>query len=112
MSTPDDARAAAALRHRQIVFAGTYDGYARLAPPAELGALLDRPQREHAATGVVPAWCGIDLLRGWAFFLVRADRHGGGYALALGGTREDEWLAVLGAIARHPLGRELDVPLA
>lgn len=99
------------LMQRQIAWAHTYDGYRRLAGgdegPAALARLLDPAWREYRDTGRVPEWCGVDLLRGWAFYLTREDRHGGGYNLAEGGIKVEEWNAVLHRIADHP-GRRPD----
>lgn len=73
-----------------------YPAYDRLASGLEeLAALLEPARREYRATGVVPAWCGVDLLRGWAFLLHRLAELGGGAA-------GPEWDAVLATLARHP----------
>lgn len=105
-STPDDAVAARELRIRQIVWATRFNGYEQLAGPdggpVELAAILDPATSHWRRTGSVPPDCPLDVLRGWAFFLVRADRHGGGYSLEPGGSAEAEFTAVLEAIAQHP----------
>lgn len=94
------------LMHQQIAWAHTYNGYERLAgepeggPPA-LARLLEPAFREYRETGRVPGWCGVDLLRGWAFYLTRADHFDGGYTLAEGGSQVTEWQAVLSRIASH-----------
>jgi hypothetical protein len=81
-------------RQAQIEWAHTYDGFRRLAgSPEELARLLRGPRDSYATTRAVPAWCGVDLLRGWAFYLARADRQAGG------GTLDGEWGAVLRALA-------------
>lgn len=99
------------LLHRQVKWAHIYDGYQRLAsPPDALHALIESAQREWERTGRIPDWCGVDFLRGWAFYITRADRHGGGYGLAPGGSMLAEWRAVLRAIAIHPGARGEDVP--
>lgn len=72
-----------------------YPAYVRLAGGLEeLAALLEPARRDLRASGVVPGWCGVDLLRGWAFLLHRLAELGGG---ALGA----EWDAVLDALARY-----------
>lgn len=78
-------------------WAHTYDGYQRLASdPQALGDLL-RPARDaYDRTREVPPWCGVDFLRGWAFYLARVDRFAGG------GTLGDEWESVLEALRQHP----------
>lgn len=81
----------------EIEWAHEYDGYARLArSPEALWRLLEPADREFRSTGEIPDWCGVDLLRGWAFYLVRADRHAGG------GTLGRDWMAVLEALRHHP----------
>lgn len=93
-------------RDRQRRFASSFNGYLQIcgpdAGPVELGKVLDPMLTEYGRTGVVPEWAALDLLRGWAFFMVRADRHGGGYGLVPGGTTETTFERVLHAIADHP----------
>lgn len=99
------------LIEQQIAWASEYDGYQRLAgSPVELGTLIEPARAEWRATGEVPSWCGVDLLRGWAFFMVRADRHGGGYGLAPDGHALPEWRAVLHAVASHRAAEAGDRP--
>jgi hypothetical protein len=89
----------------QIEWAHTYDGYRRLASsPEKLEKLLHSARNSFASRGRVPAWCGVDFLRGWAFYLVRADRHMGGGSLTV------EWDAVFAAIVRHPDATTADRP--
>ena len=81
----------------EVMWAHRYDAHRRLArSPADLAALLEPAQAEYDRTRRVPEWCGVDLLRGWAFFLVRRDHHRGG------GSLDDEWRAVLDALRQHP----------
>ncbi len=90
------------LMSRQIQWAHRYDGYARLArTPERLAEILEPARQEYRRSRRVPEWCGVDLLRGWAFYLTRADRHGGGYGLMEGGPMVDEWRAVLERIVSH-----------
>ncbi len=90
------------IMYAQIEWAHTYDAYARLAgSPQALATLLEPAWREYHQTGRVPDWCGVDLLRGWAFYITRADHHGGGYGLEEGGSMVPEWTAVLERIASH-----------
>lgn len=102
------------LMSRQVMWAHTYNGYERLAGgesgPNALADLLEPASREFRRTARVPEWCGVDLLRGWAFYLTRADRHGGGYSLSAGGTAVAEWKAVLSRIAGHPSSGAGDRP--
>jgi hypothetical protein len=52
----------------------------------------------------------VDLLRGWAFYITRADRHGGGYSLEEGGDMVAERNAVLERIATHEAAKSHDIP--
>lgn len=95
------------MMSRQIAWAHTYNAYDRLAGGLESGTdalarLLGPAWREYEQSGLVPGWCGVDLLRGWAFYLTRADRHGGGYDLSDGGSKVSEWQAILTRVAEHP----------
>lgn len=61
--------------------------------PAGLEHLLGPALDSFLTTGRVPGWCGVDLLRGWAFYLVRDDAAEGREArgarrhpFCLGGT--------------------------
>lgn len=92
-------------RQAEIEWAHTYSGYERLAgEPRRLEVLLAGAREEYRREGVVPEWCGVDLLRGWAFYLVRADRFAGGDTLGA------EWDAVLRAVRDHPAARPDDAP--
>lgn len=113
VAEPGLARADA-RRREQVRFAGSFDGYRRLAGPdagpVELGEVLRPVTDEYARTGVVPDGAALDLLRGWAFLMVRADRHGGEYSLLPGGSGEVAFERVLRAIAAHPDARTLPAP--
>lgn len=70
------------LMSQMIVWALTYDGYERLGgresgPPAS-AILLEPAWQEFRRSGRIPEWCGVDLFRGWAFYLDRADGVGSG----------------------------------
>jgi hypothetical protein len=57
------------------------NGYARLAREPEHLWDVVRPMYEvFRADGCIPEWAGVDLLRGWAFYLVRAHRFSGSWA--------------------------------
>ena len=93
------------LLHEQIEWALQYDGYRRLAKtPEKLERVLGPARNSYRSRGNVPDWCGVDMLRGWAFYLARADHHAGG------GTLEDEWRDVLSAISTHPHASPAEVP--
>lgn len=89
----------------EIKWALAYNAYDRLAAdPRDLERLLSSARDEFHTSGRVPEWCGVDLLRGWAFYLVRADRFAGG------GTLGEEWQAVLSSVREHPAARRRDLP--
>lgn len=99
------------MMYAQVEWAHKYDAYARLAgSPQALATLLEPAWHEYHQTGRVPEWCGVDLLRGWAFYITRADRHGGGYGLEEGGSMVPEWTAVLERIASHEAAKARDIP--
>lgn len=82
-------------RHEWILWASGYNGYAMLAQdPVHLADVLRPAVEEYGRTGVVPAWAGEHLLRGWLFFMVRADRHGGGRLLEADDPGTEAWHAV------------------
>ncbi|CAB4934406.1 unannotated protein [freshwater metagenome] len=86
-----------------VEWAHRYDGYARLAAtPDALTELLDPARRAWLDTGGIPDWCGVDLLRGWMFWLARADYFGG--------SDPDEWAALAVALSRHPDAQPADRP--
>lgn len=89
----------------EIHWAHRYNGYQRLAEtPEKLGDLIEPARREWRSTNRVPDWCGVDLLRGWAFYLTREDRFSGG------GTLGKEWDSVLDAIRHHRAATGADRP--
>ncbi len=89
----------------QLEWAHTYDAYQRLAStPDKLERLLRSARNSYRTNRAVPKWCGVDLLRGWAFLLVRADHQAGG------DTLNDEWDAVLRTLAIHPNAKPADRP--
>lgn len=93
------------LVQSQAEWALSYDGYQRLAStPDKLERLLRSARNSLRAHGVVPDWCGVDFLRGWAFYLARADHQAGGDTLG------DDWQAVLRALANHPEAGPADRP--
>lgn len=93
----------------ELTWALSYDGYRRLASdPTALFDRLVRPMRdEFESAGSIPDWCGVDLLRGWLFFLQREDHHGGGWPPQLGA----EWISVLYALFDHPHAGKKDRPV-
>jgi uracil-DNA glycosylase len=94
-----------AATQAEVRWALSYDGYRRLAStPEKLEKVLRSARNSFASRRAVPDWCGVDFLRGWAFYLVRADRHAGG------GTLSTEWGAVLDALNVHPHAHVGDRP--
>jgi uracil-DNA glycosylase len=96
----------------QLTWVLGYNAYERLASDlARLEALVAEARREYSASRQVPAWCGVDLLKGWAFALARTDHVDGGHGLSdAGSAAYKEWIHVLAALARHPGATERDVP--
>jgi hypothetical protein len=93
------------LEGLQIRWAHRYNAYNRLAfESADLERLLQSIREQYRRNSTVPSWCGIDLLKGWIFYLVREDHFAGG------GTLDQEFQDVLGAISRHPYAEPGDVP--
>jgi hypothetical protein len=93
------------LQGLQIRWAHRYNAYGRLArEPHELEMILQPALDQYRRNHTVPEWCGIDLLRGWAFYLVRADRFAGG------GTLGREFQDVLATVSRHPEKESGDLP--
>lgn len=92
-----------------IKWAHKCNGYERLAhTPENLWDVLQPLRDAFERDGSIPDWAGVDLLRGWAFYIVRAHRHGGGYSP----LREEypEFEAIVTAISRHPACRARDRP--
>jgi uracil-DNA glycosylase len=102
----------AGLVQRQVEWAHRYNGYARLAAsPEDLLRLIAPLRADFEAGRGVPEWAGVDLLRGWAFYVTREDRHGGGYGLSdLESSTYAEWRAVLDRLATHPDAMPADRP--
>lgn len=78
-----------------VTWASRYNGYELLADhPAHLARVLAPAVEEYRATGEVPTWAGVHLLRGWLFLMVRADRHAGGGMLDEESQTRTTWFAV------------------
>ena len=73
----------AANEQALIDWAHEYNGYQRIASsPGALEVVVESVAREFRQTGRIPEWAGVDLLRGWAFYIVRAHRFSGGGSAA------------------------------
>lgn len=89
----------------EIDWARTYDAWTRLAAtPETLWSLVSEAHRELVGAGTVPEWCGVDLLRGWAFLAV--DELRPAEMAPLG----QHWLELLDAIRAHPGSSLADLP--
>ena len=89
-----------------IEWACEYNAYERLAgSPNRLWDLLHPLRDAFERAGSIPDWAGVDLLRGWAFWLVRAHSHGGYSPLC---EEFPEIEAIVAAINRHPACRARD----
>ena len=92
-------------REAEAEWAYAYDGYKRLAgEPRYLEAVVDVARNEYRRTGRVPSWCGVDLLRGWAFTLHRIGHF------SSDDVYNSEWDAVLRAVRDHPAACPEDLP--
>jgi hypothetical protein len=95
----------------QLRWALRYNGLERLASgPVQLEGLLGSARDGFAATGDVPEWCGVDLLRGWAFWLSTFAIAADSRAVDVGFG--DEWTAVLRRLTEHPGAHGVDRPPA
>lgn len=91
----------------ELQWALTYDGYARMAAsPEALYEILRPAVAEHASTGRIPDWCGVDFLRAWAFYRQREHHHIGHGRVA------PDFYDVLEAIRRHSSATKRDLPAA
>lgn len=90
-----------------IKWAGTYNGYERLAhTPEGLDAVLTPLTEAYRTTGSVPEWAGVDLLRGWAFYCYRAHRWSGHGPLL---EEFPEMALIVEAIRNHPGAKARDM---
>lgn len=91
-----------------IKWAQGYNGYERIAESNELQRQLVWSLEEHLRrTGEIPEGLGVDMLRGWAFFVVRGHRWSG-HGPLLDDCPGLE--AVVEAVRRHPAARPEDLP--
>lgn len=89
----------------ELRWAQKYNGWARFASNHDAYLLILEPAiREYEATGRVPEWCGVDLLRAWAFVRQREHYNAGG------GPMARDWDDVLDALRMHPDATALDLP--
>ncbi|MCV7194037.1 hypothetical protein [Mycolicibacterium brumae] len=94
-----------------IEWAHTYDGYSRIAGgPDHLWTQIEPLKRAYDQHGRVPEWAGVDLLRGWAFYIVRAHRHGGAWDSVF--IEFPEMRSILDALRQHPAATSQDLPPA
>lgn len=95
----------------QLRWALRYNGLERLASgPDRLEGLLHSARHSFATDGQVPKWCGVDLLRGWAFWLGTRDDSADNMVGGVGFG--DEWTAVLRRLNEHPGAHGADRPPA
>lgn len=92
-----------------IEWAHKYNAYQRIAAsPEQLSDQIRELKAAHERDGAIPEWAGVDLLRGWAFYIVRGHRHGGAYDPLF--VEYPEMAAILDAIRRHPAAERGDLP--
>lgn len=91
----------------ELEWALTYDGYERFSRDMSAYHELLRPAMSaYEASGQIPEWCGVDLLRAWAFFRQRQHHNLAHEPMAR------DWDDVLDAIRRHPAATDRDLPPA
>lgn len=91
-----------------IAWAQRYNGYERIAEPSErLHQVYEPLRQESLELGEIPDWIGVDLLRGWAFYLARAHRWSGYRSIF-----EDfpEFESIAEAVRKHPAATPGDMP--
>lgn len=94
---PPDER----YQHSVVEWALRYNAYQRLAESPEQLEILIRPLREaYERIGAIPEWAGVDLLRGWAFYLQREHYHTGGHRPLF--EEYPEFESILAAVNGHP----------
>ena len=94
----------------QLYWAHQYRGYDRFATVDAYSPLITPAELEYERTGRIPAWCGVDYLRAWAFMLARRERHSGTWAFALSLGFLAKWNALMQAIYDHPAASADDRP--
>lgn len=78
----------------ELRWAHSYDAYELVAADTDtLAQVINVPRTEYLATGHVPDWAGVHLLRAWLFFLQRIDHWNDGLTAG-----DQEWRAVLAAL--------------
>ncbi len=91
--------------YEELKWALKYDGYERFSQDMSAYYELLRPAMStYEATGRIPEWCGVDLLRAWAFYRQREHHNLGHEPMAR------DWDDVLDAIRRHPAAKKRDLP--
>lgn len=100
-----------AYEQAMIDWAQGYQGYKRIAADSEhlqavYGPIIDETDR----LGNVPEWVGVDLLRGWAFYVARAYRWSGGPVSIFEQFPVFELIAE--AVRQHAAAEPLDMPPA
>lgn len=94
-----------------IDLAQGYQGYERIAADSEhLQAVYGPTMDETDKFGDVPGWVGVDLLRGWAFYVARAYRWSGGYVSIF--EKYPVFEEIAEAVRHHPAAEPRDMPPA
>lgn len=93
-----------------IDWALKYNGYDRIGDAEQLGVLLGPLSQESLEAKAIPAWMGVDLLRGWAFYVVRCHRFQGHWESIFVSFPELEM--IVEAIRNHRGAKTRDLPPA
>lgn len=91
-----------------IDWAQRYNGYERIAEDSPHANLVFEPlRRELLELGAIPSWAGVDLLRGWAFFIARGHRWSGHDSIFVD---HPEFESIAEAVRNHPAVTDDDIP--
>lgn len=101
----ESAKIRSVATDKELTWALEYNGYERFSHDMSTYYELLRPAiSAYEATGLIPEWCGVDLLRAWAFYRQREHHNLGHEPMA------PDWDDVLDAIRKHPAANESDLP--
>lgn len=91
-----------------INWAQRYNGYERIAEDHEHANPIFEPLQEKLLeSGEIPRWIGVDLLRGWAFFIARGHRWSGHNSIFVDCP---EFELIAEAVRHHPAATPTDMP--
>lgn len=90
-----------------IDWAQSYQAYERITDRDDLRHVIYEPIRDATTRlGDIPEWVGVDLLRGWAFYIARGHRWSGHGSI----LDYPEFELIIEAVRRHPAAEPRDMP--